>query len=100
MEKYIVIKKLPDAKVGTEVNWDENENCFWYNKSGWTSPNDKNYLSAEQVTQSYEYFCLADKYPEYYAFNYPVYSINEILKLVNEYFPVTIHQHTGNLMMD
>lgn len=87
MEKYIVIKKLPDANVGTEVNWNESENCFNYEKSDFISPNNKAYLTSAQVTQVPEYFCKANEYPEYFAYKYPVYNREEILKLVEECFP-------------
>lgn len=87
MEKYIVIKELPDAPVGTEVNWDEDNNVFWYNKNVWIPPYKKNHLSAGQVTQNPEYFCEADKYPEYFAYKNPVFSKEEIINLLNESFP-------------
>lgn len=87
MDKYIVIKELPDASVGTEVIWDESANVFYYEKGCWVSPHKRNYLSAGQVTQTPEYFCKAEEYPEYYAYKYPVYSREEILKLLNESFP-------------
>jgi len=87
MEKYIVIKELPDANVGTEVNWDEIDNTFYYDKNGYVSPHQNNYLTAGQVTQSPEYFCRANEYPEYFAYKYPVYNREEILKLIKECFP-------------
>lgn len=87
MDKYIVIKKLPDASVGTEVIWDENANAFYYKKNCWVSPHDKNYLSFRQVTQTPEYFCSERKHTEYFAYNYPVYSRKEILELLKECFP-------------
>lgn len=86
MEKYIVIKELPDAHVGTEVIWDEENNVFYYQKSGWVSPHPKNHLTPGQVTQTPEYFCRANEYPEYYAYHHPVYSRKEILDLVKECF--------------
>ncbi len=87
MEKYIVIKELPDAHVGTEVIWDEYDNNFYYEKSCYVSPHSRNYLSAGQVTQSPEYFCKAEEYPEYYTYHFPVYSRGEIIKLIKECFP-------------
>lgn len=87
MEKYIVIKELPDASVGTEVNWDKSANAFWYKKGHFVSPYEKNFLTAEQVTQTPEYFCKADEYPEYFAYKYPVYNREEILNLIKECFP-------------
>ena len=86
MDKYIVIKELPDASVGTEVVWDENANAFYYEKDFWVS-NKKNYLCAEQVTQTPEYFCKAEEYAEYYAYKNPVYSREEVLRLLTESFP-------------
>jgi hypothetical protein len=87
MEKYILIKELPDASVGTEVIWDEPANAFYYQKGCFISPYSRNYLSAGQVTQNQEYFCKAVEYPEYFAYNNPVYSREEILKLLNGVFP-------------
>ena len=87
MDKYIIIKELPDAHVGTEVNWDENTNAFWYEKWCFVSPHQKNYLTAGQVTQTPEYFCKANEYPEYFAYKYPVYNREEILNLIKECFP-------------
>ncbi len=87
MEKYIVIKELPDAIVGTEVNWDESANAFWYKKGCYVTPHDKSFLTAGQVMQTPEYFCKANEYPEYFAYKYPVYSRKEILSLIEECFP-------------
>ena len=87
MEKYIIIKKLPDANVGTEVNWDESVNAFWYKKECYISSHEKSFLTAEQVTQTPEYFCKANEYPEYFAYKYPVYSREDILNLIEECFP-------------
>lgn len=87
MDKYIIIKELPDASVGTEVIWDESANAFYYEKECFISPHKRNYLSVEQVTQKPEYFCKAQEYPEYYAYKYPVYSGEEILKLLKDSFP-------------
>jgi len=87
MEKYIIIKELPDASVGTEVIWDESANAFYYEKGCYVSPHKRNYLSAGQVTQTPEYFCKAQEYPEYYAYKSPVYSREEILKLLKDSFP-------------
>jgi len=84
MEKYIIIKELPDASVGTEVIWDEESNAFYYEKGCWVSPHNRNYLSAGQVTQTPEYFCKAQDYPEYYAYHYPVYSRKEVLELLKD----------------
>lgn len=87
MEKYIIIKELPDAPVGTEVIWDESTNAFYYEKSCYVTPHKRNYLSAGQVTQTPEYFCKEQEYPEYYAYKHPVYSIEEILELLKYAFP-------------
>jgi len=87
MEKYIIIKQLPDANVGTEVNWNKNANTFWYKKNYYISPHEKNFLTVGQVTQTPEYFCKVDEYPEYFAYKYPVYNRKEILKLIKECFP-------------
>jgi len=87
MDTYIVIKQLPDADVGTKVNWDKNANVFYYKKSCFVSPHKKSYLTAGQVTQTPEYFCKIDEYSEYFAYKYPVYSREEILNLVEECFP-------------
>lgn len=87
MTNYIVIKELPDASVGTEVIWDESANAFYYEKCCWVSPHRRNYLSAGQVTQTPEYFCKAIEYPEYYAYKFPVYNREEILRLLIECFP-------------
>jgi hypothetical protein len=87
MKKHIVIKELPDACVGTEVIWDKDANAFWYEKTGHVSPHQKNYLTAGQVTQTPEYFCDANEYPEYFAYNNPVYSRKEMLDLIKECFP-------------
>jgi hypothetical protein len=35
MDKYIIIKELLDASVGTEVIWDECVNAFYYEKACW-----------------------------------------------------------------
>lgn len=86
MEKYIIIKELPDANIGTEVIWDESSNAFYYEKSCYISPHKKNFLTAAQVTQTPKYFCKADEYPEYFAYKYPVYSREEILNLIKECF--------------
>lgn len=85
--KYIVIKELPDADVGTEINWDECANAFWYKKSCFIPPHEKSFLTAGQVTQTPEYFCKADEYPEYFAYKHPVYNREEILNLIKECFP-------------
>jgi hypothetical protein len=87
MEKYIIVKELPDAAVGTEVIWDESQNAFYYEKKCWVSPYKRNHLSAGQVTQNPEYFCKAQEYPEYYAYKFPVYSREEIIKLLKDAFP-------------
>jgi hypothetical protein len=47
---------------------------------------DKNYLSAGQVTQTPEYFCKAQEYHEYYAYKFPVYSREEVLKILKDVF--------------
>jgi hypothetical protein len=78
-ETYIVIKKLPDADIGTEVIW-VNDGCYRYKKS-------QPYLAYAELTQaqvvnSTEFFAPADKYPEYYAYNEPTYNRREILDLV------------------
>ena len=86
MQKYIIIKELPDASVGTEVYWDLNINSYVYKKSAYVSPNDTNYLTAGQVTQNCDFFCKCDEYPEYYAYKYPVYSREEILGLLKDSF--------------
>lgn len=87
MEDYVVIKELIDANVGTRVIWDEEKNCFTYKKSTFISPYDTTYLSAGQVTQTPEYFCKLEHYPEYYAMNHSVFSRREILDLLKEAFP-------------
>lgn len=87
MEKYIIIKELPDANVGTEVNWDESANAFCYKKGCFVSPHEKSFLTAGQVTQTPEYFCKANEYPEYFAYKHPVYNREEILNLIKECFP-------------
>ncbi len=87
MDKYIIIKELPDANVGTEVNWDESVNAFWYKKCCFVSQHEKSFLTTEQVTQTPEYFCKVDEYPEYFAYKYPVYNREEILNLIKECFP-------------
>lgn len=86
MEKYIVVKKLPDASIGTEVIWSEESNCFYYEKklNGILCIN---YLSYEEVTENNEFFCKANEYPEYYAYKFPVYSREEILGLLKDSFP-------------
>jgi hypothetical protein len=84
---YIVIKELPDADVGTEVKWSENENCFYYDKTLWVSPHNKSYLSKGQVMENPEYFTPAEQYQEYYAYKNPVYNREEILNLLNTCFP-------------
>lgn len=86
MEKYIIIKELPDANIGTEVIWDETLNAFYYKKSCYISSYEKNILTVEQVTQTPAYFCKIDEYPEYFAYKYPVYSREEILNLIKECF--------------
>lgn len=84
---YIVIKQLPDADVGTEVKWSEEENLFYYDKTAWISPHNKNYLSKGQVMENPEYFCPAGQYPEYYGYKNPIYSREEILNLLSNCFP-------------
>ena len=56
MENYILLKNLPDAEKGTKVTWEENANAFYYIKSSYVSPHNKNYLTAGTVTQSPEWF--------------------------------------------
>lgn len=92
MEKYIVVKKLPDASIGTEVIWSEGSNCFYYEKklNGILCTN---YLSYEEVTENNEFFCKANEYPEYYAYKFPVYSREEILGLLRDSFP---HQYMSS----
>ena len=64
-ETYVVIKRLPDAEVGTEVKWDEEENVYYYKKSVCTSPNDISILKEEQVIEFPEFFCKTIEYAEY-----------------------------------
>ena len=74
VKKYIVIKQLPDARVGTEVDWSDSEYCYKYKKSAFTSPNDTSYLTDFQVESNTEYFCKAESYPDYYSYKNPVFS--------------------------
>ena len=90
MEDYKVIKELPDARVGVDVIWDEEKNCFFYEKSMHVTPFNKSYLTRGQVTQTPEYFCTAKEYPECYAFNYPVFSRKDILDIIKQSFPEKI----------
>lgn len=53
---YVLLKSLPDADAGTKVIWDEAANAFYYEKSSFVSPHEKNYLTAGTVTQSPEWF--------------------------------------------
>ncbi len=86
-EKYIVIVELPDAHIGTEVIWDENKNHYYYNKSSYVSPDNKNYLTAGQVTQSPKFFKKASEYAEHYAYHEPTYSRKDVLDLIKTVFP-------------
>lgn len=86
MEKYIVKTELPDAKVGTEVLWDESTEAYYYLNDS-ILPTQKHYLSKEQVVCGGKYFCKAIEYPEYYAFMYPLFSRNEVLTIMREAFP-------------
>lgn len=86
MSNYIIIKELPDAYIGTEVIWDESANSYYYEKCGWVSPHQRNYLTMGQVTQTPEYFCKKEEYPDYFAYKNPVYSREEILSLINVCF--------------
>ena len=86
MEKYIVKTELPDAKVGTEVLWDESTEAYYY-LSDSILPTQKHYLSKEQVICKGRYFCKAIEYPEYYAFIYPLFSRKEVLEIMREAFP-------------
>lgn len=88
-QKYVVIKKLPDADVGIEVIWDETNNCYYYEKSAHVSPNDKSYLTAGQVTQTPEFFCKAIEYAEYYGYHFPVLSRKEVLNLLDSHYNKT-----------
>lgn len=84
VKKYIVIKQLPDARVGTEVDWSDSEYCYKYKKSAFTSPNDTSYLTDFQVESNTEYFCKAESYPDYYSYKNPVFSRHDILELLKE----------------
>lgn len=57
MKNYILLRDLPDAERGTRLIWDEGANAFYYEKTWWVSPYNRNYLTAGQVTQSPEWFC-------------------------------------------
>ena len=87
MKKHIVIKELPDANIGTEVIWDETQNCFYYEKSAYVSPYNRTFLTAGQVTQTPKFFCAVENHPEYFAFNNPVYSRKEVLDILKQSFP-------------
>ena len=56
MKTYILRKDLPDADAGTRLIWDEPSNAYYYRKGAYTSPHDKNFLTAGQVTQTPEWF--------------------------------------------
>lgn len=56
MDNYILLKDLPDATKGTMLIWDEGANSFYYNKSAWVPPHQRNHLTAGQVTQTPEWF--------------------------------------------
>ena len=96
MEKYIVKTELPDAKIGTEVLWDEVAEAYYY-VSDSICPTQKHYLSIDQVKCGEKYFCKAVEYPEYYAFHYPVFSRSEILKILNEIYSERISSTTREI---
>jgi len=85
MGKYIVIKELPDANVGTEVNWEEGKNCYSYKKCAHVSPFDKTYLTAGQVTQTSEFFTKAEDFPEYYGYHNPVFSRKNVIEILKDF---------------
>lgn len=82
-EAYIVIKELPDAVVGTEVIWDEDEKLYSYEKNEPTHKGDRTYLTETQVIKS-DYFCIAEKYPEYYGYYYKVLSRKDVLSIIEK----------------
>ncbi len=67
MQTYVVIKELPDARVGTKVSWDENEELYCYNKSAYCAPHDKSYLTKGQVIGMDEYFKPYKPYDDFLA---------------------------------
>lgn len=84
--KYIVIKELPDASVGTEVIWDDEIGAFVYSKKDIINQVTKNYLTFDAVTKNTDFFCKVDIYPDYYAWNYPILSRFEINNLIDQCF--------------
>jgi hypothetical protein len=89
MDNYFVVKELPDASFGTEVFWDKDANAYFYNKSAFVSPHQRNYLTAGQVTQTPEYFCKGSEFLSLYAYLRPTYSRKEIMQLVDKCFKHT-----------
>lgn len=85
---YIVIKDLPDAKIGTKVYWNRDMEYYCYEKDIKVEPNHTlSFLNREEVEKNREYFCKAEEYPEYYAWRHPVYSRGEVYNLIKECFP-------------
>jgi len=82
MENYILIKDLPDAKQGTVLYWSEVDNKFTYCDLNGVIKS----LTKEQVITNNHFFIAANKYPEYYAWNNPVYSRKELHALFKEIF--------------
>jgi len=91
MEKYIVIKGLPDAHVGTEVDWNEKLNCYQYKKSESFANQDATYLTQKQIVENSTFFCKATEYPEYFAYWNPVYTRKDVLDLIKVTFQYKNH---------
>lgn len=89
MKTYVVKKNLPDAEVGTLVEWNENAECYYYMRSP-ADPkiNNATYLTQEQVYNGAEFFVEYDKYPEYYGYENPVLSRKDVLDLFNDIFQI------------
>jgi len=86
MKTYVIRKNLPDGEIGTIVKWDENKECYYYQRSfSDENTGDVTYLTKDQINKGAEFFIEYDNYPEYYGYENPVLSRKDVLDLIKKF---------------
>lgn len=86
MENYVVIKRLPDADIGTGVIWDGAIQGYVYQRNTASTGYVDAILTKEQVVNNHDFFAKESEWPDYYSYHNPVFRRKDILDLINECF--------------
>lgn len=90
---YILTKKLPDADVGTIIEWVEEENRYRYPKSDWISPDKYGYFTGGQVTGSPDFFKKQKNPKTEFEYEFPITDFDQT-PLYTVYYNIS----KGNVM--